>query len=259
MYNFALYNQNIKIMKTVKISLVFIFGLFINLTSAQLSKGNWLFEGNMGNIYFGNTDSKNVSETFESESTSKNFSFDIYPRAGYFITNNLVLGSTLGFGFSSGDSESTNLANIKTSESKYSSSYISLSPFIRYYFPGKDKLRFYGQIGSGLDYTFSNKSEGKSYNGTTGILNSSYSYDYPKKYNTFFANGLIGLNYFVSNSTAINSSIGYYYSKGKQSSKYTSTDNLGNTTVYPQTDYTVDNSRIQWLIGFTVFIDRSNK
>ena len=47
-------------------------------------------------------DSKNTSGSFKSESNSNNFYIDLYPRGGYFLTDNFVLGSEIGLGFSSG-------------------------------------------------------------------------------------------------------------------------------------------------------------
>lgn len=233
--------------------------IFSNQLQAQLKKGNWLFEGNLGNISFNDGNSKNESGSFKNESASNNFYFDFYPRAGYFLTDNFVLGSEIGFGFSSGTSESTNTIGVKTSESKNSSSYLTFGPFIRYYFPSSNQaLRFYGQAGAGINMTLSNKSEGKSFNGTTGILSNEYSYNYPKKYNTFSASGAIGMHYFLSSTTALNSSIGYYYSKAKQTSNYTSTSG-GIATTSDDSNYEYNNSRISWSIGFTVFLDNQKK
>jgi hypothetical protein len=241
-----------KLKKLISIhALVILVSLSCQNATAQLSKGNWLFEGNLGNISFGNSDSEYVSGTSISTYKSSGFSFDIFPRAGYFITNNFVLGATTGFGFNSGKSENKNTAGIKTGENNYSGSYANLIPFIRYYFPGKEKLRFYGQAGAGINITLSQKSEGKSFNGTTGNLNYNYHIDYPKKYNSFSANGLFGMNYFLSNTTALNSSIGYYYSKGKETSVY-----VQDTTPTSESKYSANSSRIEWSVGFTIFLDK---
>jgi len=237
--------------------------LFITLLScyqnsnAQLTKGNWLFEGNLGNISFNNGNSKNTGTGFKSESVSKNFNIDFYTRAGYFLTNDFALGADLGLGFNNGTYESTNTNGIKTSESKSSSTYMNVGPFVRYYLPStKQTFRFYGQVGAGINMTLSIKNEGKSFNGTTGVLSNDYFYNYPKKYNTFSANGAIGMNYFLSGTTALNSSIGYYYSKAKQTTNFTSTSG-GVTTTSDNTHYEYDNSRISWSLGFTIFIDKN--
>lgn len=230
--------------------------IFSNQLQAQLKKGNWLFEGNLGNISFNDGHSKNTSGSFKSESNSNNFYIDLYPRGGYFLTDNFVLGSEIGLGFSSGTSESRNTIGVKTSESKTSSSYLTFGPFVRYYFPSnKQTLRFYGQAGAGINTNLSNKSEGKSFNGTTGVLTNEYFYNYPKKYATFSASGLIGMHYFLSNTVALNSNIGYFYSKAKQTSNFTSTSG-GITTTSENSEYEYNNSRISWSVGFTIFLDK---
>lgn len=243
-------------LKKINLSTVIIVIAFLcnnSILKAQISKGNWLFEGNLGNIASQNSTSKNTGVSFTNTSNSKNFYIDIFPRAGYFLTQDLVVGTDVAVGISNGSYESTNTIGIKTSDSKSSSSYLNFGPFVRYYFPTKlQSFRFYSQIGAGINKTLSNTNEGKSFNGTTGIINSEYSYNYPKKYNAFTANGAIGMHYFLSNTAAINSNIGYYYSKAKQSSNYTSTSG-GVTTTSDTIEYESNNSRLSWSLGFTIF------
>ncbi|MEP7266827.1 MAG: hypothetical protein ABI844_04305 [Saprospiraceae bacterium] len=86
--------------------------LFANIASTQTEKGTWLLGGSAG------------------YTTSKNSgSLIINPSVGYFVINNLAGGGQFS------------LVALKGA-----SSY-SLGPFIRYYFMGDDRGRFYASAG----------------------------------------------------------------------------------------------------------------
>lgn len=233
------------------------FSLFSQQTSAQFGKGNWLAEGSIGNISITNTKSETSQQGLTSNSETKGFGFAIFPKAGYFITDDLVLGASLSFGVSSSKSEGYNSNGIRTSESKSSTSYVGLSPFLRYYFKGTDKLRFYGQLQAGYDMDLSDKYDTKSYNGTTGVLQNTATQDYKDNYAAPNVSGAIGLNYFLTDNVALNSSIGYYYSKATYSYSYSVTNvQTGVTSTQPDVDYSSTRNNIIWNVGFTMIVCR---
>jgi hypothetical protein len=67
----------------------------------------------------------------------RNFGVYVYPQAGYFFTNNFVLGAATGLGYSA------------TKGSYWSVDY-EFSPFGRYYVSSKKQLRFFGEVSTGL-------------------------------------------------------------------------------------------------------------
>lgn len=246
-------------MKKLTFKLIALIAVFNVISSgntfAQLNKGNWLVEGNIGNFSFSKY--KNQSESGGSV-TSKYESvgtyLGIYPRGGYFVVNNLAVGSTLGLSISYNKSKYYNSAGVKTSDNNSLYGYIDIIPFLRYYFPSKKsgKLRFYGQAGGGVSIQYFSKYEGTNYN-STGDITSTYKQEYIKPYIYASAEILIGLNYFISRQIAVNSSLGYQYSKNF-STYNTTTTILGISTTSPDYKSTYQNHRFSWMVGFTYII-----
>lgn len=239
-------------MLTVGITLVSI------TTNAQFGKGNWMVEGSVGSISFSNTDSKTESTSFLSQGEGKSFGISIYPKAGYFVTDNLAVGASIGLGFSNGSSENKNMNGVKTNEGDYSSTYASIGPFVRYYFKGSETLRFYLQGQGGYETDLSYKSDGKSFNGTTGVLQSSSSTDYTKNYNAVSYAFMGGMNYFLTSNVGLNMGLGYYGSSG--SNNYITTyknEITGVSTPNPEVISTNDRSSIMWSVGFTMILGKN--
>ncbi len=117
--------------------------LFIITTSlfSQTEKGKFLvgissglgLNGGQTNFSFSNVKVK--SDDFESDNT-KNFSFNLSPRTGYFLTDNLTAGLELNYSFFSIDRPDDD--PFIGGESKFNQ--YSAGPFIRYYFNG-EKIR----------------------------------------------------------------------------------------------------------------------
>jgi hypothetical protein len=239
------------------IALITVFNVISTVdTFAQVKKGNWLVEGNIGNFSF--YKSKNQSESggsITSKSESLGTSFGVYPKGAYFVINNLAVGSTLGLSFSYYNNKYFNPAGIKTSDYNSFYGYIDIIPFLRYYFPNKksEKLRFYGQVGGGISIQYFSKYEGTSYN-STGDITSTYQQKYTKPYIYATAEILIGLNYFISKQIAINSSLGYQYNNSSSTYNSTSTTPLGVSTTSPDYKSSYQNHRFNWMLGFTYII-----
>ena len=124
------------IKKTTFISFI-VISASCNLLTAQTSKGNFFvgadFSGSQ-NTKFTVSHSKNDSDSGDDPDKTKSFSFDLMPKAGYFVIDNLALG--LDFRVSSLLS--------KTTADEYYHNSISLAggPLIRYYIPTKKVVPF---------------------------------------------------------------------------------------------------------------------
>jgi hypothetical protein len=246
-------------MKSNKIVFLSITVLFVILSSvltqAQFKKGNWLVEGNVGNISLSNNTYDNTEESLTSKTEYSSFAFNLNPKAGFFISNDIAIGLMFGFNFYNTSYESFDSDGKKDSESESGSTSISFAPFLRYYLPGSSNsnLRFYGQVGGGISTDLSSKSEYTGYN-TSGVITSKSKTEYPEKYFGYFVEGLIGLNYFLAQNVALNTAIGYNYGKSSQTSEYTYTPTNGTPQVYPQTESKNTSGNIIWNIGFTMII-----
>ena len=77
---------------------------------------------------------KSDSDDFEERDPDKETSFNLLPKVGYFVIDNLALGLDISIGYS----------NTKSGESdnKYETTMFSVGPFIRYYFQTKSVLPF---------------------------------------------------------------------------------------------------------------------
>lgn len=224
-------------------------------TQAQFKKGNWLLEGSIGNI---NSTNNTVESTQDSNTTKyeySSFSFNLNPKAGYFITNNIAVGLMLGFYFYNTSNENFDADGRKYSKSESGSTSISFAPFFRYYLPSStnSNLRFYGQIDGGVSKYLSDKSEYTGYS-TGGAVTSKSKTEYPEKYFSYFVEGQIGLNYFLTQNVAVNTAVGYTYSKSNQTSEYTYTPTNGTPTVDPKTETKYTSNNIIWSMGFTMII-----
>jgi len=238
--------------KTISILFSILFGLNAN---AQFSKGNWLVEGNIGDITFSNNKSDYSTPTTSSSTTSKGFSLDINPKAGYFVSNNLVTGLSLNVNLYNYKGDYNNAVGLKVSDYDSSGSQLTASPFLRYYFSGTEKIRFYAQADAGYSINLSDKYKQTSYNTTTGVITSTYAENAVKLKSGFSANGLVGLNYFMSKNVALNTAIGYNYSKSSKSSNSTTVTVSGVSTTSPDFSYTYTYGGISWTAGFTMILD----
>jgi hypothetical protein len=92
---------------------------------AQFEQGKMLVGGNFG-LEFSTSKSKYNNQT---STNGKSTSFSLEPRFGYFVINNLVVGGELGLGLSS--------FKYDGEDDKWTSTAITIGPFVRYYFqPG---------------------------------------------------------------------------------------------------------------------------
>ncbi len=213
---------------------------------AQVKKGMWMLETSLGNLNYVN--SSNEGRWSNNYTKEESIQIGIYPKAGYLLTDNLMLGSSLNFQYSSNSSEN---------RFKYTASYVSgegvsfnagLGPFLRYYLPGKDRNRFYIQGGFDYDLILKNNYISTSFDDNeveifhTKYLVTGYSYK---------ASAIIGFNHFFNDAVAFNTTLGYQYE-----SRYsrTSTQISGISIEQPLIEFTTKYNRLIWNAGISIFL-----
>lgn len=149
-----------KKISTLCIGFILMFALF-NSSTAQdstktryvLAKGTKLISGSVQlNAGGSNYQSANPSQF-------KNFSLFVGERNGYFVTNNLVLGSTMAYAYSS----SKEIGPIPSINNEYQTHFFLPGLFLRYYKMFTPKFGIFGQFnGSGLIGIFRNKTGNQS-------------------------------------------------------------------------------------------------
>lgn len=228
------------------LSLAIISLLFISTPKTLLSqtqKGNLLVEGNLGNFnLISSRDGWGSSQnTGKIEYTS--YAISVYPRIGYFLTDNIVLGTTLNYRYQLDKQKHYWIDGLISSSGKSNRSSLGLSPFLRYYFTKNSKNRFYGQVSGGINIYLFDRYEGTTYN-DTGEINGTF--NYRSKGQTLTGEALIGFNHFFTTNVAFNSSIGYTYYKEIQKTTYNSSESKS----------TIQISNVSWNFGFTISIAR---
>ena len=174
-------------MKKKFISLLFIpFGLIPLASLGQISSGTTLLGGTL------NYNSYNTRVNSTQNQVFKNNSFAIAPKAGYFISDNLVLGASLGLT----TGKQKNGSDIQSKHSGY-----SIGPFVRYYKFLSERLAIFGN--AAFNY---NKTKTNSLNFNQELVHSSN--------NEIIGAYLTpGLTYFASSRIGLEISLGYigYY------------------------------------------------
>ncbi|MDR6967936.1 outer membrane protein [Flavobacterium arsenatis] len=166
--------------------------------NAQEGNGNGGFS--KGSMFISGALSIESTKTGEAKSSG----FEIEPRFGYFVTDNIAIGGKLGFGTSKAE-----VAGVDTVDN----SAFTVGAFGRYYFTPASQFSLFGQ--AGLDYS--------------SIKNNLPGADF--KANEIGINVGLGLSYFVSNDWAIEATwagLGYTSNdNGGDGAEKTSTFGLG--------------------------------
>jgi opacity protein-like surface antigen len=161
------------------IALASSFGAF-----AQYNQGRML----VGGSFELSTRTEKTRDGSQTTTDGTQTTFNLSPRFGYFIIDNLAIGAGVGLGLTKWNS--------KTSDNDYNTSSISFQPFARYYLPVN--VFFHGEFGIG---TSSVKSDNSNFN------------DY--KYNSI--NLALGAGYalFLTDNVAVEPMLTYRFSRSK--------------------------------------------
>lgn len=217
---------------------------------SQTKKANWLAEGNLGNINLSNSKNESIYGTNTSKSENKGYYISLFPRIGYFLNDNIVLGTTLNFSYQSNKYKSYWNNGVKSYDGVYKGSSIGLSPFLRYYFTKNSKNRLYGQLGGGMNIDIFRNDEVTTFYDTG---DKSGNYKNPSNGQVVSGEALIGFNHFFTDNVAFNSSIGYNYNKRTQKTISNSTYG-GITNAQQETKSTAITGNVIWNFGFTIII-----
>ncbi len=238
-------------------AVVFMFSMPA-MVSAQFKKGDCLVEGSLGNLSIAKNKTQYEQGNTVIKLETKGFSIAVFPRVGHFITNNLVIGTTLGLSFDKSKEVYFGADAGKDQESISTLFTLDFVPFVRYYLPGKTvKTRFYGQVGAGISLDLARKYHGENFS-VSGYVASSFKYNYPKKFNSVSAEALVGVNHFISQNVAVNAGLGYRYISANQTSSYTYTVGGISTTNAPEKAISKTGG-VVWNVGFTMFIPGKKK
>ena len=121
-YHYLTVFKPITFMKTIKLFFIATI-LFTISANSQITNGNWMVGGS-GNF----TNYKSTFQSNNTEITQTGSGLTISPNLGYFIADNVALGTIVSFSFSNPSGDNNN------------SHGYGISPFVRYYFRKSDKM-----------------------------------------------------------------------------------------------------------------------
>lgn len=115
-------------------------------TNAQTEKGKKLLGGSIGF----------VTQKAESFNKNSSTSLNIGPQIGFFIAENLVIGTSLNYSYSKTKPVISNYFDgsnyyVNSISGNLSNSY-GITPYVRYYINIIEKLKFYGQFNVGANF-----------------------------------------------------------------------------------------------------------
>lgn len=217
---------------------------------AQNKKGNWLVGTSIGgtSISFGNSESGTVGSTNISKSDYNSFNFGIYPTLGYYVSDNVVIGTYFNIGFYSSKYDNSNNYSSNTSTSK--SSYVSfgLSPYGRFYFgDNKGKGMPWAEVNAGISFYPGYKGE---YTPSTGT---GYKYEY-QKYHPLNGGVKVGYEHFINSNIGIQYFVGYNYSNYKYNTVYDYPSSPDITYTYKSSS-----SSINFGVGLNIHLECNKK
>ncbi len=228
----------------------FIVNMAAQTLNAQIQKGNWLVEGNLGNIVFSNNTQKSGTSPATTTTETRNYAISLYPRLAYLLTDNLALGATLSLGYQQYNFDYYASNALKTFDGKSNSAYAGLSPFLRYYFGKNSKNRFYAQAGAGFSIDLLRKDDSKGYDAAGNITSTNKN---TSDGQSFFGQAGIGFHHFFNEKVAFNSFIAYDYGKKTQNTTATATYPAGAPSLQKYS-YSYLTGNLVWNFGLTVFL-----
>jgi hypothetical protein len=219
-------------------------------SEAQNKKGNWLVGTSIGStgVSFGESESGLVGGTSVGKSKSNNFNISVYPTLGYYVSDDIIVGSYVTLGYSTSNSDNSSTGSSATSENKSHYAYFGLSPFARFYFgDNKSKGMPFAQVNAGITFYPGYKGEYKPSTGT------GYTYEY-KKYHPLSFGAQFGYEHFINPVIGIQYYIGYSYSKYKYDTFYDYPSTPDQTYFYESSSH-----NINFGVGLQIHLDCDKK
>jgi hypothetical protein len=216
----------------------------------QNKKGNLLIGTYLGStgLSFGSSESGSSSSTDRSKSDSSGFSIGIGPSIGYFLTDKLVLGTSLSISYGTSRYENSYTESDYTSKSDSHSLYLSIGPFVRYYLGAPNAKRMpYVHVSAGTSLY-------PSYGGHYETSND-YEYDYSyKSYSSWNAGVQLGYEHFVNSVIGLQYYVGYSFSHYSYEYKYEYPDSPDYTSDYKSTSHGLNVG-----VGIQIHLDWLNR
>jgi hypothetical protein len=159
-----------------------------------IKKGTWSYGGNFS-LNFENNENENQTYTSDND----HFRFNLYPKIGYAIEDNLTLGLGLGYGYSKNEYEYSDSGNDELKSNSF-----SIFPYIKKHIPLGNKLAVFVQGEARLS-TFKTDYSSE---------------DYERTGNSVFIGVRPGITYFLNNKVALEAnfgSLGYSHSSSENS------------------------------------------
>lgn len=201
-------------------ALLFTLALFVTTISiswAQTEKGRWTIGAQIGDFQYSTQDAYT------------SFSGSLSPSAGYFVANNLLVGTGVPLSLTTNNFADPNGSVRNTSTG------IGLSPYVRYYI-GSNKLKPY----MGISYAYS-ATRRRTDMGYQTLKASGF---------TSTVSPTIGAAYFINRSVAINAGLNYIWERFNNGSPVY--DVSGN----PIEDTTFTSKYLSLSIGFQIFLGK---
>lgn len=212
----------------------------------------------IGNISFnsGKSDYTYPQPTNGFSANTRNFSVNVTPTYGWFITDNTVVGASFILGYNHKKTFYLDEATGNTfEEDQFNSFNIGIGGYVRNYFSTSGKFYPFAQVGVNFG-PGSSDSKGFSY---SGVNKSTYK---GKGSGDFFANAGVafGLTKMLSKTTGLDFSLGYNYSYEKSTFKTTTQIDLGNNGTVDQTNISnptqkYTNHGVSLSVGFQIFLE----
>ncbi|WP_158500540.1 outer membrane beta-barrel protein [Spirosoma radiotolerans] len=203
-------------MKTIVCTLAFVL-LGFSAVIAQTEKGRWTVGAQVGNFQYSTHNGYN------------SFSGSISPSAGYFVANNLVVGTGVPLSLNTSKYYNSN------GEVHYRSTGIGLAPYVRYYV-GSNKLKPY----VGVSYTYSSTRQ-RSEMGYQTLKSGGF---------TSIVSPSIGVAYFINRSVALSAGLNYVWERYNNGNQFY--DASGN----PIENTTSTSKFLSLTIGFQIFLGK---
>jgi outer membrane protein W len=233
--------------------------LFFN-ANAQTAKGDKFLEGTIGNLLFANNNYTTIRDNSRFDYSYLNMAFNLVPRAGYFITENFVVGLAPAVTYT-GTMRTDKMTNGTVSyKLRQGTLEMNCEAFLRFYFRNFNvKNRLYIQPGIGVGFNPYRKNKENFYD-ANGELFSQNSVKFLNPTNQVFGELLIGYNYFFNQRVAFNTSLGYSYFKRTISYREEQFDrSLPNRLQGPKTTVINESSGLAWNLGLTFFFIKEKK